>query len=278
MAISKQNANTLRAVQRLGEGAQSRAGLGVDIIEIGRMEKILGRTPRFVQRVFSPGEREYASAKARPATHYALFFAAKEAVLKALGSGFAGIGYTDVEVTHDRRGRPVPLLHGRAAELANEQGIVEVELSLSYTHQVGVASAVAIKSEDRPRKDERKDPMEDLRQQFKELRSMLDNMDERIQELRGASDVPGAVSGDVEDAATDEVSGGEHGAAGDEAVGEAADAAQSVATGDVSGGERGEAADAAQSVATGDVSGGAGQQLPGQGAAPDIAHDDNDGI
>lgn len=188
MAISKQKENTLKAVKRLGEGTQSRAGLGVDIIEIERMEQILVRTPRFMQRVFSEGERKYAMAKARPAIHFALFFAAKEAVLKALGTGFTGMAFTDVEVTHDRHGRPEPILHGNAAKVASEQGVVEVELSLSYTHQVGVASAVAIKSEDRPRKDERKDPMEELQQQFKEMRSMLDNMDERIRELSEGSE------------------------------------------------------------------------------------------
>jgi len=184
MAISKKNAATLKAVARQGAGTHSRAGLGVDIIEIERMERIMERTPRFIQRVFSEEERAYAGKKARPAVHFALFFAAREAVLKALGTGFAeGISWNDVEVTHDRLGRPEPLLSGRAAQVAEEQGIVEVELSLSYTHQVGVASAVAIKASDRPRKDEKIDPMEELTQRFKEMRSMLDDMDLRLKEL-----------------------------------------------------------------------------------------------
>ncbi|MDR2108381.1 MAG: holo-ACP synthase [Coriobacteriales bacterium] len=182
MARSKRTEATVNAVIRQGKGATSQAGLGVDIIEIARMERILQRTPRFAQRVFSEEERRYANSKANPAAHYALFFAAREAVLKALGRGFAGIGYADVEVSHDRFGRPVPLLHGAAAALAVEEDVVEVQLSLSYTHQVGVASAVAIKASDRPRLDKRHDPMEEISAQFKEMRALLDDMDARIKE------------------------------------------------------------------------------------------------
>ncbi|MDR3037590.1 MAG: holo-ACP synthase [Coriobacteriales bacterium] len=171
------------------------AGLGVDIIEIERMERVLARTPRMRERVFSQGERAYAQAKARPVVHYALFFAAKEAVLKALGTGFAGMAFTDVEVDHDRYGRPVPVLRGRAQEIAQAQGVVEMQLSLSYTHAVGVASAVAIKEQDRPRKDEKVDPRAELARQFKEMRAMLDDMDERIQALDDEDDEGSAGSG-----------------------------------------------------------------------------------
>ena len=163
-------------------------GLGVDIIEIDRMEQALTRTPRIRERVFSEQERSYAQKKARPAVHYALFFAAKEAVLKALGTGFSGMAFTDVEVDHDRFGRPIPILHGRAQKLAEEQGIVEIQLSLSYTHSVGVASAVAIKDEDRPRKDKKIDPRVELSRQFKEVRALLDDMDERIKALDGSQE------------------------------------------------------------------------------------------
>jgi holo-[acyl-carrier protein] synthase len=159
------------------------AGLGVDIIEIDRMERALERTPRMRARLFSDAERAYAQGKARPAVHFALFFAAKEAVLKALGTGFSGMAFGDVEVDHDRYGRPVPLLHGHAQEVAQAQGIIEVQLSLSYTHSVGVASAVAIKEQNRPRKDEKLDPRAELARQFKEVRALLDDMDERINHL-----------------------------------------------------------------------------------------------
>jgi holo-[acyl-carrier protein] synthase len=176
---------TLQSVARQGVGSQSLAGLGVDIVEIERMERAITRTPRMVQRLYSEGERAYALHKARPAIHFALFFAAKEAVLKALGIGFAGMKFTDVEVDHDKRGKPLVLLHGYAAELADAQGIIEVQLSLSYTHHVGVASAVAIKEEHRPRKETPYDPREELGRQFKEVRAMLDDMDARLQEVDG---------------------------------------------------------------------------------------------
>jgi holo-[acyl-carrier protein] synthase len=166
----------------------------VDIIEIDRMERALERTPRMRERVFSEAERAYAQGKARPAVHYALFFAAKEAVLKALGTGFKGMAFTDVEVDHDRYGRPVPILRGHAQEVATAQGIVEMQLSLSYTHSVGVASAVAIREQDRPRRDEKVDPRVELARQFKEMRSLLDDMDERVKALDESTSPDGTVS------------------------------------------------------------------------------------
>ena len=89
------------------------AGIGVDIVEIPRMERILKRTPSFAERVFTEEERAYCDASARPAAHYASRFAAREAVLKALGTGFSeGIGRKDVSVSRDERGRPVAILTG----------------------------------------------------------------------------------------------------------------------------------------------------------------------
>jgi holo-[acyl-carrier protein] synthase len=164
-------------------GSTPVAGLGVDIIEIERMERAIARTPHLCERIFSETERDYARSKLRPGAHFALFFAAKEAVLKALGTGFSGMAFTDVEVDHDRYGRPIPILHGRAKEYAEEQGIVELQLSLSYTHAVGVASVVAIKEQDRPRKETKADPKAELLRQFKEMRAILDDMDERISAL-----------------------------------------------------------------------------------------------
>src|ERR1035437_9957821 len=107
-------------------------GLGVDIVEIDRMAAALVRHPRMKERIFSASEREYAESRNRPEVHYALRFAAKEAVLKALGTGFSGMKFTDVEVARDVGGRPVPRLSGRAAEVAEELGVVELHLSLSY--------------------------------------------------------------------------------------------------------------------------------------------------
>jgi len=151
-------------------------GLGVDIVEIDRMRAALERRPRLKERLFSADERAYCDKRGRPEVHYALRFAAKEAVLKALGTGFAGMKFTDVEVSREMSGRPVPKLSGRAAERATELGIVEMHLSLSFTHTTAVASAVAITEGSRPRKDERPDPKAELAASFKEARALLDEV------------------------------------------------------------------------------------------------------
>jgi holo-[acyl-carrier protein] synthase len=152
------------------------AGLGVDIIEIERMRKVLKRTPSFRERAFSETEKAYCDARALPEVHYALRFAAKEAVLKALGTGFGGVGALDVEVVNDEKGRPHAVLHGKAKQIADEQGIVEMHLSLSYTHDLGVANAVAIKEEDRPEVKVKVDPLADLDEAFRQAKSILDEV------------------------------------------------------------------------------------------------------
>lgn len=173
------------------------AGLGVDIVEIDRMEKILARTPRFAFRVFTEGERAYCEAHHKPAAHYATHFAAKEAVLKALGTGFSeGIGFTDVEVTHDEKGRPVPLLHARAAQVAAEHGVLEMHLSLSRTHGTAVANAIAVTEDVKPAKEEKTDPYRELAVAFKELRGMLDEIDERTSVAENAEDSVGKGAAD----------------------------------------------------------------------------------
>lgn len=146
------------------------AGLGVDIVEIDRMAAALRRHPRMKERIFSADEQAYCDSRNRPEVHYALRFAAKEAVLKALGTGFSGMKFTDVEVVRDG-GRPVPALTGRAADVACELGVTEMHLSLSYTRATAVASAVAI----RPGEAGSVESPQRLRAAaFKEARAVLD--------------------------------------------------------------------------------------------------------
>lgn len=153
-------------------------GLGVDIVEIDRMRRILDRTPSFARKVFTQGEQDYCNAKANPATHYAARFAAKEAVCKALGTGILtdGITMQDVEVIRDSRGKPAVALHGAAARIAADQGVVDVPLSLTYTHSVAVANAVAITKASQAEREKHRDVKAELAQQFKELRGMLDDL------------------------------------------------------------------------------------------------------
>ena len=99
-------------------------GLGVDIVEIERMQRILERTKSFAEKTFSKAERAYCDKKSNPAAHYATRFAAKEAVVKALGTGFSGgIWVRDIEVVRDKKGKPSVVLSGRAKEVAEEQGV-----------------------------------------------------------------------------------------------------------------------------------------------------------
>ncbi len=158
--------------------AEGQVGLGVDIVEIARVRRILERTPSFRERVFSEEERAYCDATANPEVHYATRFAAKEAVVKALGTGFTrGIGVRDIEVRRNAKGRPSVVLSGRAKEVAAEQGVRELPLSLSFTHTDAVACAMAITEDSLRAAEKRVDPMEELSRQFKEARSLLDEMD-----------------------------------------------------------------------------------------------------
>lgn len=172
-------------------------GLGVDIVEIDRMRRILDRTPSFARKVFTQAEQDYCNTKTNPATHYAARFAAKEAVCKALGTGILsqGIRMQDVEVVRDSRGKPAVSLHGAAARIADEQGVIDVPLSLTYTHSVAVANAVAITKQSQAEREKRRDVKAELAQQFKELRGMLDDLSgEAAQAAQG-------FSGNGEDAA-----------------------------------------------------------------------------
>lgn len=159
-------------------GIEGQVGLGVDIVEIERMRRILARTPNFRMRMFSEDERAYCDAKAAPEVHYATRFAAKEAVLKALGTGFTrGISPRDIEVKRTSKGRPYVSLTGRAREVAREAGVRELPISLSFTHTEAVACAMAITEGSIRASEKRVDPMAELAQQFKEARALLDEMD-----------------------------------------------------------------------------------------------------
>ncbi|WP_070639124.1 holo-ACP synthase [Olsenella sp. HMSC062G07] len=158
------------------------AGIGVDMVEIARMARVMERRPSFLDRVFTAEERAYCDGSARPAHHYAARFAAREAVLKALGVGFSeGVGLADVSVARGESGRPSCVLNGRAAQIARERGVQEVELSLSFTRELAVANALAVTQDVRPRQDERPTPREELARSFKRARSVIDELD-RLQD------------------------------------------------------------------------------------------------
>ena len=116
----------------------SAAALGIDLIEIERIERALAHRPRLARRLFRPGELAYAEGRSRPARHLAARFAAKEAAIKALGGGCAPI---DVEVVGSEP--PRLLLHGSARIAAESAGVT---LAVSLTHSREVAGAVVLAS------------------------------------------------------------------------------------------------------------------------------------
>lgn len=119
-------------------------GHGIDIVKVSRIAGMLHEHgERFLDRCFTWDERAYSLRGKRAAEHLAARFAAKEAVLKALGTGWRhGIAWTDVEVVLDASGKPGVRLFNVAAETARELGIVLWSLSLSHTDDLAVASAI----------------------------------------------------------------------------------------------------------------------------------------
>jgi holo-[acyl-carrier protein] synthase len=119
-------------------------GLGIDVVEVARMAAALRRHgDRFVDRIFTTDERAACDPRVDRVLALAARFAAKEACLKALGTGWAdGLGFRDVEVARDENRPPRLVLHRAAARRAEALGVVRSHVSL--THQPGVAAAVVI--------------------------------------------------------------------------------------------------------------------------------------
>ena len=122
-------------------------GHGIDLVEIARIGEMVRRHgDHFLDRCFTAAERAYAEASAkRRDEHLAARFAAKEAVLKALGTGWRqGIAWTDVEVVREPSGQPTVRLSGEAARVADAMGVTQWMLSLSHTDTHAMASAIAL--------------------------------------------------------------------------------------------------------------------------------------
>lgn len=119
-------------------------GTGIDIVDISRFERFVEENnSSLFQRIFTAGELAYCSAKKRSAQHYALRFAAKEAFLKALGTGLReGISWRDMEVVHDSYGKPELRLSGGAERLFTSKGLKKCFLSLSHDGNCAVASVI----------------------------------------------------------------------------------------------------------------------------------------
>jgi holo-[acyl-carrier protein] synthase len=119
-------------------------GTGVDVVEIPRFRTIIDRLKdRFIARVFSANEQKFCHEHRDPIPHFAARFAAKEALFKALGTGWAkGVTWLDVEVQREGQDAPTIMLHGEAQRLSVSKGAHKIHLSLSHTEQWAVATVI----------------------------------------------------------------------------------------------------------------------------------------
>lgn len=119
-------------------------GLGTDLAEVARIRRSIERyADRFLQRIYTPREQAYCNSKANAAERYAARFAAKEAGMKAIGTGWRrGVKWQDFEVANERSGRPTLLLSGVARQIAGELGARHISISLTHTAETAFAVVI----------------------------------------------------------------------------------------------------------------------------------------
>jgi holo-[acyl-carrier protein] synthase len=119
-------------------------GTGIDIAEVPRIEASIARfRDRFLRRIFTEAEIAYCESKSNRVERYAARFAAKEAAMKAIGTGWNhGVTWRDVEICRQPGGRPTIVFHGKAAEFAIKLGAAHVALSLSHTEEYAIAQVI----------------------------------------------------------------------------------------------------------------------------------------
>ncbi len=118
--------------------------IGIDVVEIERIERAVGRLgDRFLDRIFTPAEREYCDARGARFVHYAGRFAAKEAAMKALGTGWAeGVAWREIEILPSVGGPPQLSITGTARERYDALGATRALLTISHTHAVAIAQVL----------------------------------------------------------------------------------------------------------------------------------------
>mgnify|MGYP005837732719 CR=1 FL=1 len=118
-------------------------GIGLDIVDVSRIKKAAEKWEKsFLQKVFTQAELSYCLGKKASYQSLAARFAAKEAAVKALGIGFQGVTWQDIEVTNDALGKPALILKGKALEIAEDQGVREMHLTLSHCKEYAVAQVI----------------------------------------------------------------------------------------------------------------------------------------
>ena len=124
------------------------SGTGIDIIEVHRIQTVMERDLGFREKIFTEGEIAYCEKMKNKYQNYAARFSAKEAFLKAIGTGWRfGIRFADIDVYHDEFGKPLIRLTGKAEELALRDGISKIHVSLSHLKEMATAVVIVEKEE-----------------------------------------------------------------------------------------------------------------------------------
>jgi holo-[acyl-carrier protein] synthase len=125
---------------------------GIDLVDCPRIEDMVNRHgQRFIDRVFTAAEQKYAQANRNQIEKLAARFAAKEAVLKLLGTGWRGkIAWTEIEIVNNSAGQPEVALAGEVKKIADELGIKHISVSITHTANFAIASAVALTKKAEP--------------------------------------------------------------------------------------------------------------------------------
>jgi holo-[acyl-carrier protein] synthase len=120
--------------------------VGIDMLAIPRLKRVLDRhNDRFLQRIYTPEEVAYCRGRV---SELAARFAAKEAVMKALGTGIRGVGWREIEILPDRRGKPLVYLYGRARTRAERIGLSALDVSLTHERDFAVAAVVGVREDE----------------------------------------------------------------------------------------------------------------------------------
>ena len=122
-----------------------RVRVGVDIVGVGRVQRLVTENPDIVPTLFTGREIEYCRGKRRCYEHMAVRFAAKEAVLKAFGTGLGQrMRWTDVEIVNEASGRPQVRLYGEVTAWAKRRNLLDLDVSLSHTDGLAIAHAISV--------------------------------------------------------------------------------------------------------------------------------------
>ncbi len=122
-------------------------GIGVDIIEINRIERLVHKNPRFLEKMFTNEERKYFESKNFKIESIAGNFAAKEAISKSIGTGIREFKMSDIEILRDELGKPIVKTYNNLQSICIDYGVSEIMVSISHCKEYAVANAIAITKE-----------------------------------------------------------------------------------------------------------------------------------